>query len=163
MDQHFHELLILKELNMSLSPNPWVQVLVLDHKVDIQPEKHLWFQITKDVLRHLSVLLSLRFVLLWALADLDPGRVKWCILVLPRAHQGYILKPIEAFKSAQLVQNCLLNLIVITHAQLSQWLWASPLFHEPHTCTYQLTCIVHVAQVRRWERDVSEKLIFVFF
>ena len=92
------------------------------------------------------------------LADLDPSRIKRCVLVLDRAHKHHIFEPFEARQSRQSVQARLLIQPLISHAQLRQAPRVSPLFEQPHAGVEELVRIVHVTEVRRAQADEREEL-----
>jgi hypothetical protein len=65
-------------------------------------------------------------------AYLDPGRVKWSVLVLERADQNNVLEPFESLDLAQFVERGLLNVLAVGHLQLIENYRLLPHFEEGH-------------------------------
>ena len=84
-------------------------LLVFDVEIDIESIQKLGLQIAKKILGHRNILIPAAVDLLrrticaylfieCLFTDLNPCRVEWCILILKRTHQHYVLEPLESWQ-----------------------------------------------------------------
>ena len=117
---------------MSCASNHRIQACLFNIEVDIEPVKHIEWDIAEHRVDHLDVATASADIFGSFSADLDPGRIEGRILVLVGADQNHVLEPAESFHLGQLVKVALLKGLAIGHAKLGDGYRFLPFVHDPH-------------------------------
>ena len=160
MYQRLNKRFTLYHLYMRCPPDHAPYCPILNFKINVQPKKLLALQRLQNVVSHFKVnTFQLSLLLEHFAAHLYPCWVVRYIAILKTAHKNNVFKLTKHVFLWQLVKIGLSIVLSVRHRQLLEGSWIVPLFNKPHPSINQAAWIVHVAQVRTCQADISVHLL----